>query len=116
MILDKMESNSQGAGVAEHRESSRRQPTIRNVAERAGVSKSLVSLVMRGEPMVSEDKRRRVLQAAEELGYTVPATARSHAVAQAGTVAVLVSDLRNPLLIDVVEKAAPVLEAAGLSM
>jgi DNA-binding LacI/PurR family transcriptional regulator len=116
MLLDNMESNSQGAGVAEHREPSRRQPTIRNVAERAGVSKSLVSLVMRGEPMVSEDKRRRVLQAAEELGYTVPATARSRAVAQAGTVAVLVSDLRNPLLIDVVEKAAPMLEDAGLSM
>jgi DNA-binding LacI/PurR family transcriptional regulator len=31
-------------------------------------------------------------------------------------VAVLVSDLRNPLLIDVVEKTAPVLEDAGLSM
>jgi DNA-binding LacI/PurR family transcriptional regulator len=115
-MLDKMESIYKGAGVAEHSESSRRRPTIRDVAERAGVSKSLVSLVMRGEPMVSEDKRRRVFEAAEELGYPVPLTARSHAGAHAGTVAVLVSDLRNPLLIDVVEKATPVLEDAGLSM
>jgi DNA-binding LacI/PurR family transcriptional regulator len=114
--LDKVELNHQGVGIAERSEPSRRRPTIRDVAERAGVSKSLVSLVMRGEPMVSDDKRGRVLQAAQELGYPVPVTARSHSVAHVRTVAVLVSDLRNPLLIDVVERAAPVLEDAGLSM
>jgi hypothetical protein len=52
-----------------HGETNGRRPTIRDVAERAGVSKSLVSLVMRGEPMVREEKRRRVHQAANELGY-----------------------------------------------
>ena len=52
-----------------HGEMNGHRPTIRDVAERAGVSKSLVSLVMRGEPMVRGDKRLRVQQAAEELGY-----------------------------------------------
>ena len=49
-------------------ETNGRRPTIRDVAERACVGISLVSLVMRSEPMVRDDKRRRVDQAAEELG------------------------------------------------
>ncbi len=105
-----------GSGMAEYSESTSRRPTIRDVAVRAGVSKSLVSLVMRGEPMVSEVKRRRVLQAAEELGYAVPTTSRSLPGARSRTVGVLVADLRNPLLVDLVEKAAPVLEDAGFGI
>src|SRR3954452_16964677 len=56
-------------GGPERDDTNGRRPTIRDVAERAGVSKSLFSLVMRGEPMVREDKRRRVQLAADELGY-----------------------------------------------
>jgi DNA-binding LacI/PurR family transcriptional regulator len=92
-----------------------RRPTIRDVAERAGVSKSLVSLVMRGEPMVREDKRRRVLQAAEDLGYRPNSAARSLSAARSGTVGVLIADLSNPLLVDIVGNAGRVLEEAGLS-
>lgn len=91
-----------------------RRPTIRDVAERAGVSKSLVSLVMRDEPMVREDKRRRVRHAADELGYRNPA-ARSLSNIRSRTVGVLVADLRNPLLVDVLERADQVFEDAGLS-
>ena len=96
-------------------ESNGRRPTIRDVAERAGVSKSLVSLVMRGEPMVREDKRRRVQQAADELGYRMNLAARSLSNVRSKTVGVLVADLRNPLLVDVVERAGQVFEDEGLS-
>ena len=86
-----------------------------DVAAHAGVSKSLVSLVMRGEPPVREDKRRRVLAAAEELGYRLNSAARSLSAVRSGTVGVLLADWRNPALTDVVESAGQVLEAAGLS-
>src|SRR4051794_17866257 len=98
-----------------HGETSGRRPTIRDVAERAGVSKSLVSLVMRGEPMVREDKRRRVHDAAEELGYRMNLAARSLSNVRSKTIGMLVADLRNPSLVDVIERAGQVFEDEGLS-
>jgi DNA-binding LacI/PurR family transcriptional regulator len=93
-----------------------RRPTLQDVAERAGVSKSLVSLVMRGEPMVREEKRRRVLEVAEELGYQVQVRSRAPTNERTTpTVGVLVADLRNPVLVDVVEQAVSVLEDAGFT-
>jgi DNA-binding LacI/PurR family transcriptional regulator len=92
-----------------------RRPTIRDVARRAGVSKSLVSLVMRGEPLVREDKRERVQRAADELGYRTNWAARSLSALRSGAVGVLVADLRNPWSTDVVEAVGRVLDAHGLS-
>lgn len=50
--------------------------TLADVAAQAGVSKSLVSLVMRNEPGASAETRRRVLDAADELGYHPDSRAR----------------------------------------
>jgi DNA-binding LacI/PurR family transcriptional regulator len=51
-------------------------PTLADVAARAGVSKSLVSLVMRDEPGAGAETRRRILDAAAELGYHPDSRAR----------------------------------------
>lgn len=48
-------------------------PTVRDVAERAGVSPGTVSKVMNGTGTVSEATRRRVHEAALEVGYVVNA-------------------------------------------
>jgi len=53
-----------------------RRPTLSDVATRAGVSKSLVSLVMRDEPGASPATRRRVHEAADQLGYHPDSRAR----------------------------------------
>ncbi|MFI5896572.1 LacI family DNA-binding transcriptional regulator [Actinoplanes sp. NPDC051513] len=53
-----------------------RRPTLSDVAARAGVSKSLVSLVMRDEPGAGAETRRRVVEAAGELGYHPDSRAR----------------------------------------
>ena len=73
-----------------------RQPTIRDVAEKAGVSKSLVSLVINNSPRVSDKSRQAVLTAASELGYRRNATARSLVSRQSQTIGVVMSSTHEP--------------------
>ncbi|MGB6994843.1 MAG: LacI family DNA-binding transcriptional regulator, partial [Thermoanaerobaculia bacterium] len=80
----------------------RRRPTIRDVARKAGVSKSLVSMVIRGEQKVSATSREAVLKAAAELGYRPNLMARSLVQRRTRIVGVMVSDLANPFFGDVV--------------
>lgn len=80
-----------------------RHPTIVDVAERAGVSKSLVSLVMRGAPNVSDEKRLAVTRAAEEIGYRPNAVARSLVRRRSYVIGVMVSDLHNPYFTEVMD-------------
>ncbi|HKT58872.1 MAG TPA: LacI family DNA-binding transcriptional regulator [Gemmatimonadales bacterium] len=82
------------------------QPTILDIAARAGVSKSLVSLVLRNAPSVSEPKRRAVLAAAAALDYRPNAVARSLVRRRTNVLGVMLSDLHNAYFAEVFDGIA----------
>ena len=91
-----------------------RPPTIRTVAAHAGVSKSLVSLVLQNSPRVSEPKRQAVLKAVAELGYRPDPVARSLAERRTRTIGVVIDDLSNPWYVELLDGLRPGLHEHGL--
>lgn len=82
--------------------------TIKDVADRAGVSVATVSRVLNGRSPVAET-RDRVLAAVAELGYRPNVVARALRTARTRTLGLVISDLRNAFfteLADAVEQEA----------
>jgi len=79
-----------------------RRPTIIDVAREAGVSKSVVSRVLRGEGRVSPEARKAVLRSARSVGYTPNIVARSLKERVSGVVGVVAADLSHPYYVDVI--------------
>ena len=67
-------------------------PTIRDVAERAGVSIATVSRVLNDKGDVSDETRERVRRVALSVGYSADRAARSLVTQRTGLVAVVVGD------------------------
>ncbi|AZG43918.1 LacI family DNA-binding transcriptional regulator [Gordonia insulae] len=93
----------------------RRAATIRDVAAHAGVSKSVVSRVLRDEPNVSDERRERVRAAMDELGYRPNSIARGLSEARSGTVGVVINDLRNPWYVSLIEGLATTFDAVDIA-
>ncbi|ROQ41572.1 LacI family transcriptional regulator [Frondihabitans sp. PhB188] len=78
-------------------------PTMRDVADHVGVSRQLVSLVLRGVPGPSAESRERILAAADELGYRPNASARLLRQSRTGLIGVLFQ-MRNAFEVRFVER------------
>ncbi|WP_263091228.1 LacI family DNA-binding transcriptional regulator [Curtobacterium sp. RIT-PI-V] len=87
--------------------------TIYDVAARAGVSKSLVSLVLQRSPRVSDQRRAAVLTAIQELDYRPSTAAVSLAGTRSRTVGVVLDDFRNQWFVDLLTGLREALQDQG---
>jgi LacI family transcriptional regulator len=87
-------------------------PTITTIARRAGVSIASVSRVLNGLP-TREETVRRVMAAADELGYVPNSVARSLKSSRTQQIAFAMADIGNPTYVAMVRAMQPVLKAAG---
>ena len=88
--------------------------TLRDVSEASGVSEMTVSRVMRGSDDVSAATRRKVLEAAESLGYVPNRIAGALASQRVNLVAVIIPSLSNMVFPEVLAGISEVLDATGL--
>jgi LacI family transcriptional regulator len=92
-------------------------PTLRDVAEAAGVHAATASRALnpatRG--LVNADTARRVMKVAEQLGYRPNPIARGLKTSKSGTVGLVIPDLTNPLFPPIVRGIEEILEPAGYS-
>ena len=93
-----------------------KRPTIYDVAARAGVSKSLVSLVLRDSPRVSAEKREAVLAAVAELNYTPSRLAAGLAGTRTRSVGVVIDDFSNLWFVEALAGLRSALTAGGYTL
>ncbi|MET9435856.1 LacI family DNA-binding transcriptional regulator [Streptomyces sp. NPDC006551] len=99
----------------------RRQSTLHEVAELAGVSRSVASRVLNNAPHVSRAKREAVERAVHQLSYVPNPTARALATRQTGAAALIISGedpsiFADPFFAQVIVGASAALEDADLHL
>ncbi|WP_262269651.1 MULTISPECIES: LacI family DNA-binding transcriptional regulator [Microvirga] len=90
--------------------------TLADVAERAGVSRATVSLVLRSSPLVAESTRIKVQRILDELGYVYNRSAASMRASRSRTVGLLVPGLSNPFFAELAAGVDQILDEAGLAL
>jgi LacI family transcriptional regulator len=86
-------------------------PTIRDVAERAGVSSATVSHTLNDTRHVEPETRERVLKAVTDIGYRPNHLARGLRQRKTGTVGLIIPDNTNPFFAEM----ARAIEDAGFA-
>ena len=89
-----------------------RRPTMADVAARAGVSRTLVSLIFSDKPGASQETRDRVLAAADELTYQPDRAAQLLARGRSRTLGVL-TDVKQTFQAEMLGTVYDAAETAG---
>jgi LacI family transcriptional regulator len=98
------------------RPSERRPATLADLAREAGTSRSTASRALSGQGYVSPAARRRLMEAAERLGYVPNASARTLKQRRSRVVGVIVSDLGNQFYARLAAGVEQVLREHGYQM
>nr|WP_194304062.1 LacI family DNA-binding transcriptional regulator [Chthonobacter albigriseus] len=84
-----------------------------DIARHAGVSKSTVSLVLQGSPLVKAETREKVSAAIDALGYVYNRGAANLRRARTNIVGMVINDLANPFFAELAVGIERVFQAAG---
>jgi DNA-binding LacI/PurR family transcriptional regulator len=87
--------------------------TLKDVAERAGVSRSAVSRTFTAGASVSPKTRRKVEKAADELGYSPNALASSLTTGRTKLIGLISNNFHNPLFLEVFDLFTRTLQDKG---
>jgi DNA-binding LacI/PurR family transcriptional regulator len=88
--------------------------TLKDVAERAGVSRSAVSRTFTSGASVSDKTRAKVEKAANELGYSPNALASSLTTGRTKLIGLISNNFHNPLFLEVFDLFTRGLQDRGL--
>ncbi|MCX5577939.1 LacI family DNA-binding transcriptional regulator [Kaistia terrae] len=87
-----------------------------DVAERAGVSTMTVSRALKKGSPISDETRRRIMAAVDELGYVLDQTAGTLSSKRSGFVATLIPSINNSNFSDTVRGISEAIEGSGLQL
>lgn len=92
--------------------------TLTEIARRAGVSVSVASRVINGDPNVRArpETRQRVLDAAKELNYTANYAGRALRLARSRAIALVTPSVSSPLFADLLGGATDAAESEGYTL
>ena len=98
------------------KDASQRPVGIRDVAKAAGVSVATASLALNGQPGVAEETRRRIVAAAEQLGYRANPQAQALRRGRTTTYGFVVRNFANPFFLEVLSGAQQVAADSGATL
>jgi LacI family transcriptional regulator len=92
-------------------------PTMRDVAALAGVSAMTVSRVLHDDPKITDETKRRVLDAVQQLGYRRDENARNLRLGRSsGLIGLVVTNIANPFYAQLATGAGETAEQLGMGV
>lgn len=90
--------------------------TIKDIAEKSGVSRATVSRVINNSGYVNEDTRKRILDVIKELNYIPNGLARSLSTSKTNTIGVVLPSATNPFFGQVIKGITEIADQNDLNI